>query len=154
MGIRDYLSDLTRSGAIRGAIGRAFRKRRRGADDSARVLVVVRDAALRDAIVAALRHPAYAVRTAPSAREALALMRSHDPDVVLVDVAQPADGEGELLPILRRRRPEAATIALVPRLAGGPGTEAGRVAEADATLHMPFDGPTLIDAVERVLGAD
>lgn len=154
MGIRDYLFDLTRSGAIRGAIGRAFRKRRRGADDSARVLVVVRDAAMRDAVVAALRHPAYAVQVARSAREALALTRSHDPDVVLVEVLQSADGEGDLLPILRRQRPEAATIALVPRLAGVSAGEAGRVAEADATVHMPFDASMLVDAVERVLGAD
>ena len=152
MGIRDYLSDLTRSGAIRGAIGRAFRKRRRGADDSVRVLVVVSDPALRDAIVAALRHPAYAVQ-ATSAREALPLCASHDPDVVLVDVAQPSHGEAELLSTLRRQRPATATIALVPRLPGAPAGDSSLVADADATVHTPFDTPTLLDTLERVLGA-
>jgi len=154
LGIRDYLSDLTRSGAIRGAIGRAFRKRRRGADDGARVLVVVHETAMREAIAAVLPHPAYTVATTGSAGEALALCASHDPDIVVVDLSQAAQEEADLLSILRRQRPGTATIALVPRSTGLPGGDAGRVAEADATVHTPFDASTLLDAVERVLGAD
>ena len=109
---------------------------------------------MREAIAAVLPHPAYTVATTGSAGEALALCASHDPDIVLVDLSQAAQEEADLLSVLRRQRPATATIALVPRSTGLPGGDAGRVAEADATVHTPFDASTLLDAVERVLGAD
>jgi DNA-binding NtrC family response regulator len=154
VGIRDYLTDLTRSGALRGAIGRAFRVRRRGADVPARVLVVVLDTRLRETIVAGLRHKAYHVEAAGNVREALALCRRHDPDVALVDAEVDDRSGAELLSLLRRQRPEIATIALVQ---GGTsrahGPVGAAVANVDATLEMPVDTATLLDAVERALGA-
>lgn len=152
MGIRDYLSDLTRSGAIRSAIGRAFRQRRRRGDVTVRVLVVVEDGSSRKDIVATLDRAGYAVTVARGAQHALEICGSRDLDVVLADPAL-TDREGKsFLSVLRRRRPELTTVAVVPG-PSAPGGEAASVAEANATLSAPVAAAELIDTIERVLGA-
>ena len=54
-----------------------------------RVLVVDDDANIRRMIVAALRRDGYAFLEAPNGREALDLMRSEHPDVVVLDLMMP-----------------------------------------------------------------
>jgi CheY-like chemotaxis protein len=54
-----------------------------------RVLVVDDDANIRKMIVAALRRDGYAFLEAPNGRDALDLMRSERPDVVVLDLMMP-----------------------------------------------------------------
>jgi len=150
VGIRDYLSDLTDSGAIRRAIGRAFRHKRRRGDVKVRVLVVVDDEPYRNDIVATLGRGDYAVSVAHGSEQALDICRSHDPDVVLVD-ATLTDREGSsLLLRMRRQWPELTTVAIVH--AAVEPSEGATVTGADATLHGPIDATNLLDTIERAIG--
>jgi len=150
VGIRDYLSDLTHSGAIRRAIGRAFRHKRRGGDVTVRVLVVVDDAQCRDDVVATLRGVNYKVIVARGSEHALDICRARDLDLVLVDAAL-TDREGApLLSRMRRRWPEMTTIAIVPGAIEP--SEGATVPNADATFYGPIDGPGLLDTIDRALG--
>jgi CheY-like chemotaxis protein len=88
-----------------------------------RVLVVDDDANIRRMIVAALRRDGYAFLEAPNGREALDLMRSERPDVVVLDLMMPVlsgwdvlrerlgDGELMRIPVIiisANRDPEVA----------------------------------------------
>ena len=149
MGIRDYLGELTRSGTFRQAIRRAFRQRRGGS--KVRVLVAVDDAASRGDVVAILGRRAYAVTVASGSEHAIELCRSREFDVALVDARPTLHDETDLLAVLRRNWPDLATIAVIPSV----GASATRhEAVAGAVLESPIDGATLLDTVERALGAE
>ena len=149
VGIRDYLSDPSRGGAIRQAIGRAFRRRRRRGAYVPFVAVAIDDAALRDDVVAILGRAGYEVGAANDPHAALELCRARDAEVLIAD-AQATTREGAALAAhLRRALPELKIIALAP---GAPGTAV--VPGASETLPAGVDAARLLDTIERVLGAD
>jgi CheY-like chemotaxis protein len=76
------------------------------------VLVVDDDSSIRRMIMAALRRdgPGYRFLEAPNGREALDLMRSHHPDVVVLDLMMPILSGWDVL----RERSEDALLRSIP----------------------------------------
>jgi CheY-like chemotaxis protein len=89
------------------------------------------------------------VRTARNAREALDLLPTWTPDVVLLDIEMPSMDGYELLTAIRHHAglhhvPAVAVTAL------GCASDKDRAFEVGFEAHMtkPFDGAALIDLVE------
>jgi CheY-like chemotaxis protein len=77
-----------------------------------RILVVEDDCGLRELLCTLFAEdPAYAVvANASDGREAVALARHHQPDIVILDLAMPGMGGLEALPLLRAVAPAAKVI--------------------------------------------
>jgi CheY-like chemotaxis protein len=73
------------------------------------VLVVDDDASIRRMIVAALRREGYRFFEAPNGREALDLMRSEHPDVVVLDLMMPILSGWD---VLRERQGDASLMRI------------------------------------------
>ncbi len=114
------------------------------------VLVVDDDAAVRELVATVLEEEGYAVCTAASGSEALAVAWREQPAVVVMDVAMPGlDG----LSACRRMRADERLAALpVVLMSSQPvaGDELCRC-RADNFLPKPFDITRLVDEVERHL---
>jgi CheY-like chemotaxis protein len=112
-----------------------------------RVLVVVRDHGLRDAVAAALAGEGYEVATTEHGPAALARITAWRPGVVLLDLRLPAtDGGASLGSYRRAAGPKVAIIGLAAyplRDAAGPAARSG----ADAGLAMPLDAAELRELV-------
>jgi CheY-like chemotaxis protein len=112
-----------------------------------RVLVVVRDHGLRDAVAAALAGEGYAVATAGHGPAALARIARWRPGVVLLDLRLPAtDGGASLERYRRAAGPRVAIVGLAAfplRDAAAPAARVG----ADAGLAMPLDAAALRELV-------
>ena len=82
-----------------------------------RVLIVDDEPDIRDILAEALRLAGAAVRAAPSARGALAVLDVDPADVIVTDLAMPREDGYWLLAEIRRRHPGRAVIALTGHLA-------------------------------------
>jgi DNA-binding response OmpR family regulator len=113
-----------------------------------RVLVVVRDHGLRDAVAAALAGEDYEVTTLGHGPAALARIASWRPGVILLDLRLPSTDGGAALGGYRRAAgPQVAIIGLAAfpvRDAAAPAAQVG----ADAGLAMPLD-PAELRALVR-----
>src|SRR3989337_2186636 len=93
--------------------------------DDLTVLVVDDSADLRALITMVIqRHPGgwQVVATAAEGEEAVRMARTHQPDLVLLDIAMPVMDGMQALPLIR----EAATDAVVVMLSGYPFATAGQ----------------------------
>lgn len=95
-----------------------------------------------------LEHAGYAVETAPSADEALALLERTAPRVILTDVQLPGMSGLELTRIVKARSPEIAVIVLTAAVTRRDEDEA-RSAGCDDYVTKPIDIPRLLAAVAR-----
>jgi DNA-binding response OmpR family regulator len=112
-----------------------------------RVLVVVRDHGLRDAVAAALAGEGYAVATTGHGPAALARIARWRPGAVLLDLRLPAtDGGASLERYRRAAGPEVAIIGLAAFPVRDAAAQAARIG-ADAGLAMPLDGAELRELV-------
>jgi PAS domain S-box-containing protein len=121
--------------------------------DRGRVLIVDDDRKILDLLVDLLELEGYEVLTAPDGAEAIDLILSFDPDVVVSDVVMPVVGGLELC----RRLKEDSRTAYVPVLlisglipsddAGIEGLNAG----ADDYLDLPFRNEELLVKVARLV---
>ena len=116
------------------------------------VLVVDDDADIRAILVFTLEDAGFQVREAADGAEAVAVLKSHAPDCLVLDVMMPGvDGFG----VLRARRqyslaPEARVVLLTARTAERDfvrGWELG----ADEYLTKPFDPDDLVSTVNHLL---
>ncbi len=78
----------------------------------ARILAVVDDRAVREAVTNALLAEGYRVTHASAAAEALAAVHSEHPDVVLLDIGLPDPGGMTVLQSIRRDNPKIGVIAI------------------------------------------
>lgn len=115
-----------------------------------KLAIVDDDPALCAALAAALAVPTTEVRSCGTVREALALLSSWRPEVVLLDLALPDGSAFDVLAVLRRRPPTPVVVAI-----SGTATppDAFRLAAAGvrAYLHKPFTTAELRAALERAL---
>ncbi|MBN1772777.1 MAG: response regulator [Deltaproteobacteria bacterium] len=115
-----------------------------------RVAAVEDDVEFRDALAAALASSAVEFRGCGTVREALALLATWKPEVVLLDLALPDGTAFDVLAVIRRRKPTPLVVAI-----SGTATppDAFRLAEAGvrAFLPKPFTMPELRAALERAL---
>jgi DNA-binding NtrC family response regulator len=121
-----------------------------------RILVVDDDAAVRMALRVTLEYEGYQVVGASNGWEALALIESEKPDVVLLDVEMPGLGG---LAVLRRLQTKHESLPVVVMSAHA--TSATRVEAVSAgavdVLEKPFDSSdrlrsTIHGAIERTRG--
>jgi CheY-like chemotaxis protein len=127
---------------VNGHDGRAFR-----------VLVVDDDPSIRRMIVAALRRDGYDFLEAPNGREALDLMRSDHPDVVVLDLMMPVVSGWQ---VLEERATEAALRDIpVIIVSANRDPEVGTVLDQGvcAFLPKPFDIGALSALVRACLVA-
>jgi DNA-binding response OmpR family regulator len=118
----------------------------------ARVLVADDDEDLRDMLAITLNLAGYEVITAADGHEALALIHSRLPDVVVLDVVMPFTTGFE---ICRRLREKPATagvrVILLTGKTGREAIDAGMDAGANAFLVKPVSLHLLLDEVRAAL---
>jgi DNA-binding response OmpR family regulator len=108
-----------------------------------RVLVVVRDHGLRDAVAAALAGEGYAVVTTGHGPAALARITRWRPGVILLDLRLPSTDGGAALGRYRRAAgPQVAIIGLAAFPVRDAAASAAQIG-ADAGLAMPLDAAEL-----------
>jgi CheY-like chemotaxis protein len=113
-----------------------------------RVLVVVRDHGLRDAVAAALAGEGYAVATTGHGPAALARITRWRPGVILLDLRLPSTDGGAALGRYRRAAgPQVAIVGLAAFPVRDAAAQAAQVG-ADAGLAMPLD-PAELRALVR-----
>lgn len=114
-----------------------------------RILIVEDEPDLRDALALIFEDNGLETRKVGSVRDAHDLLRSHDPDVVMVDLGLP-DGSGlDLVRALRRRRPPCGVI-IVTGKADPVDRILGLELGADDYVTKPFVGKELVARVRSV----
>lgn len=115
-----------------------------------RLAAVEDDVALRDALADALASSTTEFRGCGTVREALALLASWNPEVVLLDLTLPDGSAFDVLAAIRRRKPTPLVVAI-----SGTATppDAFRLAAAGARAYLakPFTMAELRAAMERAL---
>ncbi len=119
---------------------------------SPRVLLIDDDAQVLKLMSVNFELDGYNVVSASSGEEALDIVASAKPDVVVCDVMMPGmDG----LEVVRRLRADPTTehlpVVVVSAKAQRSDVSDGRFAGADEYVVKPFDPQDLLDAVERLL---
>jgi len=111
------------------------------------LLVVEPDRRVGSYMAQALRAEGYQVDWATGDEEALACLRRAPPDLIVLDVTRPEQGEAALASALRAERPEVPMLAVT---AGGVEDDAFG-ARADARLVKPFRLDDLLTQVGLLL---
>ena len=111
-----------------------------------RVLVVEDDSELRSALALVLGAEGFLVTSAGTAREALALFREQDFDVLVTDLGLPDRPGHAVIEEVRRARGQACRIVV---FTGSPESEAHRArdAGADVIVMKPGSPETIIAAI-------
>lgn len=120
---------------------------------SARVLVLEDDDFLRNALVEALEDEDYEVYQAADAQQAANTARRQDLDLVVADVRLGEVDGIEFLAQLRRFAPKVRSIVMTGYASNDAPARALKV-QAEDYIYKPFELDDLLDAVERVLGAE
>ncbi|MGD8328509.1 MAG: response regulator [Acidobacteriota bacterium] len=116
------------------------------------ILVVDDDPDVRDVLTRVLRRRGYVVENAADGEEALAAVRAHDPDLMVLDVYLPKLSGLEVLHAIQREDLHTRTIAV----SGIPDDEMVRNTEqlgAVTFLAKPFDFPVLTEEIAANLVA-
>ncbi len=115
-----------------------------------RVLVVDDDQAVRESLRRSLEFNGYSVALACDGAEALAVLASVDPDVVVMDVMMPRLGGLETTKALRATGQDVPILVLTARDAVGDRVE-GLDAGADDYLTKPFALPELLARIRALM---
>ncbi|HWH00023.1 MAG TPA: response regulator [Pilimelia sp.] len=112
----------------------------------AEVLVVEDDQDIRTMLATRLERAGFGVTTAPTAVDALAAVREHRPDAVLLDVQLPGMSGLEFCRRVRADEALADILVVVATASVGPGAMAAAFeAGADEFVTKPFQLADLID---------
>ena len=114
------------------------------------VLIVEDDAAIRGLLEDVLEAEGYAVAVARSGVEALAYMRHHHPDLVLLDLMLPDMNGWTLLQVREGQRELACIPVLVISAAGPTGLADAQELGAPVYVTKPFDIENLLREIERL----
>jgi two-component system, chemotaxis family, CheB/CheR fusion protein len=116
------------------------------------VLVADDDAESLDVIADVIAEEGATVRSATSAREALELLRTWRPDILLLDIAMPEIDGYDLLATIRRE-PSLRTIPAVAMTGHGYARDKQRAADVGFAKHItkPVDIDTLVHVIAELL---
>lgn len=122
------------------------------AADKRKVLIADDEPNIVTALEFLLKRAGYDVRCATSGDEALALVESYAPDLVLIDIMMPGKSGYEVCQRMRER-PEWRHIKIVMVTAKGREAEVSKGMSLGADLYVtkPFSTQELIAAVDRLL---
>jgi len=119
------------------------------------VLLVEDDEACRSVLDHLLRQAGFAVLTAPNGKQALDILRSRQPQIIVVDIIMPEMDGLEFLLALRNQQHEAPVIAV----SGGGRMRAENMLSvakrlgAVSVLSKPFSRADLVEAIGKALEA-
>lgn len=122
------------------------------AADKRKVLIADDEPNIVTALEFLLKHAGYDVRAAANGEEALALVESYAPDLVLIDIMMPLKSGYEVCQKMRER-PEWRHIKIVMVTAKGREAEVSKGMSLGADLYVtkPFSTQELIAAIDRLL---
>jgi DNA-binding response OmpR family regulator len=122
---------------------------------AANVLVLEDDAELLQLMSKALAGAGHAVLSASNGDKGLRLFRAEPPDLVICDIVMPDRDGIELIPEMKRQRPDVKLIAISGRQMIGAldVLNLARRLGADATLAKPFTMDALLAITEAMLAA-
>jgi DNA-binding response OmpR family regulator len=124
------------------------------AADKRKVLIADDEPNIVTALEFLLKRAGYEVRSATNGEEALALVESYQPDLVLIDIMMPGKSGYEVCQRMRER-PEWRHIKIVMVTAKGREAEVSKGLSLGADLYVtkPFSTQDLIAAIDRLLAA-
>ena len=114
------------------------------------VLVVDDDPRVREFVRVNLELAGYAVREAERAEEALAVVESEAPDLVLLDVVMPGTDGWQLLQRMQERHGSIPVIMFSGKVDEETAGEATRLG-ADDFVGKPFDPQQLVERAKRLV---
>ena len=114
------------------------------------VLVVDDDLSLRRYMCRALELHGYQVREAANAQEARQVLGDGTLDLVIMDLVLPGMQGWEAANLLHARMPDLP-ILYVSGYTSPESLQLGHSSDGEAFLRKPFDAPTLLAAVARML---
>jgi DNA-binding response OmpR family regulator len=122
------------------------------AADKRKVLIADDEPNIVTALEFLLKRAGYDVRAAANGEEALALVESYAPDLVLIDIMMPGKSGYEVCQRMRER-PEWHHIKIVMVTAKGREAEVSKGMSLGADLYVtkPFSTQELIAAIDRLL---
>lgn len=121
----------------------------------ARVLVVDDDRVIQQLLEVNLELEGYEVAKASNGEEAIALVRSYKPDLVLLDVMMPKlDGRETCRRIKADPETKDVPIIFLSARAQDMDVNSGLELGASAYVTKPFDPVELLDTVARVLAGE
>src|ERR1700682_1222919 len=121
----------------------------------ATILVIDDDEAVRRLILRILKPTNHTLLQAADGEEALAVLKRHDADLIIIDLVMPRKEGIATMREIHGRAPGTKVIAI----SGGGASrnmtflDVARAMGADAALAKPFSQHDLLDAVERLLAA-
>jgi two-component system, chemotaxis family, chemotaxis protein CheY len=115
----------------------------------ASVLVIDDDVDLCDSLRDVLEQAGYQVTTAANGREALAAVRSSEPQLVLLDLMMPIMNGFEFLAVFHEKNPHVPVIVMSAHVEDAPDLPG-----VSASLRKPFSGVTLRQTVRRYAASD
>jgi two-component system OmpR family response regulator len=117
-----------------------------------RVLIVDDEPALVDSLAAALRHEGYAVAEAATGRQAVAMLLSFEPQLIVLDWLLPDFDGIELSRIVRRYRSSVETAILFLSARGSADDKVSALrGGGDDFLSKPFSLEELLARIESLL---
>lgn len=119
--------------------------------DNLRVLLVDDESAAREAIAALLQQlPAYELAgEADSGAQALALLKTLKPDIMLIDIVMPGMSGLQLIARARELAPDVQMILLTMHRDFSYAVEALRLGALDYLIKDAYNGQQLFDALEK-----
>jgi DNA-binding response OmpR family regulator len=119
-----------------------------------RVLIVDDEPNIVTALEFLLEHRGYEVRVATNGEEAVALVDTYRPDVMLLDVMMPKRSGYEVCQRVRER-PDMQHVKIVMLSAKGREAEVSKGLSLGADLYItkPFSTQELVERIDALLGA-
>ena len=119
----------------------------------AQLLLVEDEVDLRDNLEIVLTHAGHTVSTAGNGRDALSMIETTPPDLVVSDISMPVMTGLQMLAAVRSRHPNLAEMPIILLTAFGDKEDviAGRETGADDYLTKPVDYRVLVATVESRL---
>jgi DNA-binding response OmpR family regulator len=118
-----------------------------------RIFIIDDEEELVDACTIVLQHQGHEVASVTDAKQALAAVKRHKPDLVILDWVMPGVDGGVVLAQLRADQSTARTPVLVMS-ALPDGAARATAAGADGFLAKPFDGDELSHKLTSMLTGD
>ena len=116
-----------------------------------RIMIVDDDESVRSLLRMTMPEGTYEIEEAIDGEEALALLASHVPDLVLLDWKMPGRHGSLVLDELKRRHPRLPVIVLTAEVAEHHRSLAESL-KVDVFLTKPFSPLELLETIERLLG--
>ncbi|MGI4757464.1 MAG: sigma-54-dependent transcriptional regulator [Janthinobacterium lividum] len=123
---------------------------RQSAGLSGRILIIDDELAIRDSLETLLTLEGFQVELAPEGSSGLDLLASSDYDLLLLDLSMPGESGMDLLPRIKRLRPELPVIMITAYGTVGNVVDALR-AGADNFVQKPWDNEKLLADIRTAI---